>query len=248
MTTLADLTAQLAAEPSHDAARARALELIQSAVTRASLSGDEQSAEVRRILVALDGATEPVAPALPADVEADLRRVAAETGEDYRHVRDLYDALSSMDEEEEIARVEEDAATRREHDAEAQAEVDAEAAELAAQLRAESITATELAAVELLTGAGIHAIDGFPVHRLAGGASGWRVRWDRLRVGDGWRMDVGRLTDEQAMVHDLAVALATGERIDLREVMQAVADDEQLRGLILGAVRIALSPMPAVTR
>lgn len=59
MHTLSELTAQLAAEPSHDATRAVALSLIGSAVTKVSLAPAEQAAEVRLILLALDAAIGP---------------------------------------------------------------------------------------------------------------------------------------------------------------------------------------------
>lgn len=119
-------------------------------------------------------------------------------------------------------------------------------ATLAADLRAGADSPAELAAVELLAGAGWLAVPGLPYT-----TDRRHIRWDLMRVSDftGWVRDVSGdvvfdLTHEQARVHDLAVSLASGEEVDMREVLTAVAGNELLAGLVLGALRIALSPMP----
>lgn len=187
-------------------------------------------------LYAEQDAADAAAP-VPAVVAADLRRAAGEP----MHVGDVYGALADAGEAEADARVEEDAATGREFEAEQQAEVDA-----ALRRQLSGTNPAELAAVDLLIGAGWTAIPGLPT------ADG-RVRWDRMRVADfsGWLTDPRDqaavdfdMDEAEARCHDLAVSLATGEPVDMRAVV-AVADyDQRLAGLILGAVRTALSPMP----
>lgn len=254
MHTLSELTAALAAEPSRDAARVRALSLIESAVTRPALPDTATVAEIRLILVALDAASRPAAadeqPAAPVPADVD----AVEP----MHVSDIYGALADAND----ARVEEDAATQREHEAEQEAELDAEAAERTAQLRAEDISAdlaadlrseadspAELAAIELLIGVGLHEHPA--IVRRIGTVSRIAVDWHALAAdldGDAIR-DI--TTDQQWIVLPLACSLGGAGGVPLSAVVRAVrrrpepAGRDALIGLVLGALRIALT---AVTR
>lgn len=228
-----------------------------SASAAAVWSPAEQVAEVRRILAALDVATKPAAPALPADVEADLRRVAAETGVTYRHTRNLYDSLSSMAEEAEIARVEEDAATGREFEAEAQAEVDAETAEVTARLRGDASSPSELAAINLLAAVDLigHPAVSRQVVSVANmdDSTAVAIDWHGLArlVDDGIREE---FTDQQWIVLPLACSLG-GRPEPLSVVLGAVrrrpdpADRQVMADLVMAAVWTAMTDDPsAVTR
>ncbi|ROO51041.1 hypothetical protein EDC02_5905 [Micromonospora sp. Llam0] len=230
MHTLSDLTAHLRerAAGSWQLATADALALIESAVLRPHIPDAATVAEIRLILLALDAASRPAAP-------------------------DLHDTLTSM----------EDAATGREHDAEAQAEVDAErtaqpraediSADLATDLRAEADSPSELAAIELLIGVDLHEHPA--IVRRIGTVSRIAVDWHALAAdldGDAVR-DV--TTDQQFIVLPLACSLGAGVGVSLSTVLGAVrrrpdpADRDALTGLVLGAVRIALTATrPAVTR
>lgn len=126
-------------------------------------------------------------------------------------------------------------------------------ADLATDLRNEADSPAGLAAVELLIGVGLHEHPGVVARLITVGriAADWPVLAHAAN-----HADLG-LTDRQWIALQLACSLGAGGeqvKVSLHELLDAVrwlayADRDALSGLILGAVRIALSPMPAaVTR